>query len=349
MPVPDTQRSSNQYNGNNTIILIKPTKKNGKDLINDPITSVKVIQDSKFGKLNVSNIKTNKRKGLLVAEMEQVTPGLIEELLSVKCVGKWKVHCYIPERVRNKYGVISPISIDTDLNKIKEYMTEKYNAKAVERLKKRLQNGEWVASSSIKLTFESEHLSSDVILEHSFYRLRPYVPPPVQCYRFQRLGHTAYGCRARIRCLVCGEEHDKLFCKAQIECCANCHGNHKANSKFCEQYKRAQNIEREKAQGNLSFSQTTNRIERESAINESRSNLNRQVVFADVHNDSSHATPVLSSNRSSYGNVVMRRGMQNQSSRDCNINSSLISQIGSVKNVSTQTEISGRVGDANSY
>ena len=99
-------------------------------------------------------------------------------------------------------------------------------------------------------------------------------------------------------------------------------------------------------QGNLLILQATNRIERESAINESRSNLKRQVGYADVHDDSSHATPVLSLNRFSYSNVVKRREMQNQSSRYCNINSSLINQIGSVKNVSTQTEISERVGDA---
>ena len=71
--------------------------------------------------------------------------------------------------------------------------------------------------------------------------------PPVQCFNCQRVGHTAQGCRARTRCLVCGENHNKEVCQAVIEKCANCTGSHKANSKYYPKMKNALEVEKLKA------------------------------------------------------------------------------------------------------
>ena len=45
-----------------TVILIKPKSDNARDLINDPVEILNAIKNSKFGKLNINDFKTNKRK-----------------------------------------------------------------------------------------------------------------------------------------------------------------------------------------------------------------------------------------------------------------------------------------------
>ena len=103
---------------------------------------------------------------------------------------------------------------------------EKHEIISLERLKKRI-NGAWVPSESLKITFREKILPRAVVIGHSYYKIRPFVHPPVQCFNCQRVGHTAQGCRARTRCLVCGENHNKEVCQAVIEKCANCTGSHK--------------------------------------------------------------------------------------------------------------------------
>ena len=231
-----------------TIILIKPEADKVNELMNDPIEIVTAIENSKFGKLNVKDIKTNKRKGLIVACVKEQSPAIIQELVNVKRIGKWKVDCYIPRKDRFKVGVISPISTGANVDKIKDILLEGYKIYEVERMNKKV-NNEWVPSNSLKITFEERELPNEVVIGHSLYKVRQYINQPLQCYRCQRLGHTAEGCNSKIRCMVCGGEHVKEVCRAGKEQCANCKGNHKANSKYCELIKRAYAQEEKKRYG----------------------------------------------------------------------------------------------------
>ena len=104
---------SDVINNERCIILIRPRVSNAKELLNDPIEIVSAIKQSKFGVLNIIDIKTNKRKGLLVAEFSK--PGyIIEELLNVKHLGKWEVECCIPNRDKYSVGVISLVGFKSD-------------------------------------------------------------------------------------------------------------------------------------------------------------------------------------------------------------------------------------------
>ena len=104
----------------NTVILIKPTADESKALINDHFEIVAAVEKSKFGRLNVNNVKTNKRKGLIIATVENSTPAIIAELLAVTSLGKWKVECYLPNKDKFKARVFWPISESTDIEKAKE-------------------------------------------------------------------------------------------------------------------------------------------------------------------------------------------------------------------------------------
>ena len=169
----------------------------------------------------------------MVATIKHPTDAIMLELLQVKAHGSWPVDCSIPNRDGFRIGVISPVSTNVDIKALRELMATDYKPEAVERLNKHTSDGTWVPSLSVKLVFDEPVLPNGISVGHSFYKVRPYVSPPVQCYRCQRLGHTAYGCRSGIRCMVCGGDHVKKDCPTLVQKCVNCKGRYKANSKEC--------------------------------------------------------------------------------------------------------------------
>ena len=62
-----------------------------------------------------------------------------------------------------------------------------------------------------------------------------------QCYNCQNFGHSAKNCKAKIKCVICGEGHSHKGCpnrEKQQPKCANCKGPHVANYKGCPAYKK---------------------------------------------------------------------------------------------------------------
>ena len=143
---------------------------------------------------------------------------------------------------------------------MKENISTKYKLEEVERLRRYTQDKTWGPSVSVKLIFDEPVLPSEITVGHSFYKIRPYINQPVQCYRCQRIGHTAHGCRSQVRCMVCGGEHAKEVCPSQMEKCANCKGHHKANSKECAFIRDAIITEKEQAYHNFNISMSQGNI-----------------------------------------------------------------------------------------
>ena len=155
---------------------------------------------------------------------------------------------------------------------------------SIERMKKRTKEG-WIDSSSIKISFNNLNMPNSVTLFHSFFRVRPFVYEPLHCYKCQRFGHRADSCKGKTRCLLCGQEHKNKDCNYKCEedfKCANCGGQHKANSNKCTHYSNAKKIEEVRAKEQKTYSQARTMVMTPQAkIN--FPNLNRQVVHADVH------------------------------------------------------------------
>ena len=112
-----------------------------------------------------------------------------------------------------------------------------------------------VVTRSLKILFEGRSLPAGIRVGQIRYEVRPFVNNIIQCYRCQRIGHTAANCHAsKVRCLLCAEEHQVGVCskgQAQVKC-ANCGMPHKAHSVECEYIKSANEAERRKASG-MSF------------------------------------------------------------------------------------------------
>ena len=211
------------------------------------------MEHSQFSSINIKDVRVNKKKNLIVVEAKEPEAALFEELVKVDKLGKWSVKCYLPKNEYYKAGVISPISIDADLEQIKDNIQQQFKVQDIMRLKRRNPTGIWEPSLTVKLVFAEEQLPTDVKIGYSFYKIRPYIGEPLQCFKCQRLGHTALGCRARVRCLLSSGEHPKEQCTARQEKCANCSGPHRANSKLCTLFKTACDIERTRVLNNESF------------------------------------------------------------------------------------------------
>ena len=256
--------------GTNNIILIYP---NSTTMLNNPIKLNLEINKSplkKYIDADEIEIRTNKRKNIMVVETKRKHSEIQEEILKIDKIGSWEVECKIPAQNLSRNGVIGPITLEADIEDIYPAIKVKTDSifgndpspkiLKLERLFKKEQN-QWVASESIKVTFEGTELPRAVAIFQSIYKVRPFVFKPLQCYNCQGMSHTAGSCKRRKRCLLCSKEHDRKDCPNPNDLkCANCHGPHAANSQECKHYKLAKEIEQTRATENESYAVARNKV-----------------------------------------------------------------------------------------
>ena len=123
-------------------------------------------------------------------------------------------------------------------------------------------NNERVDSLSVLLKFSTPEVPERVKVGFLCYPVRPYVPPPLRCYKCQRYGHIAAVCRGKQRCLKCGGEHKIQECgeNTQDKCC-NCGGEHRATYGGCEFRKKAIEVQKVKTTNNLSYAEALKKVQ----------------------------------------------------------------------------------------
>ena len=294
-----------------TVIIIKPAEAQSREIMNNPIELNRLITNSEFSKHKMKDIRVNKRRKLIVMQLENKNAKAIQELLKIKKLGEVAITSYIPDKDKYKYGVINPVSIRVSTDQLLDNIVDRETSVKVvklERMKKRNGN-EFIESESIKVVFEGERLPEGIKIGHSYYRVRPFVFSPVQCYHCQRLGHVANSCRSKVRCLICGEEHDKSQCKSNNSRCALCRGPHKANDKECVYVSNAREVEKRKANGERHSEAVSNvrKVQRGIEVNmtqtrRTNTNENAIVTVADVH----HAMSSQVGSSKTYSSVLRR-------------------------------------------
>ena len=126
------------------------------------------------------------------------------------------------------------------------------------------------------------------------------------------MGHTSFSCTGRTRCLVCAGEHTKDKCNNIRKQCANCKGNHLANSRECSIIKDARDIEYIIAVNKNTYmkarTQVIQRKARESMQNNESSQeypqLNRQTIEVDVHHANNSQISQPNINRMTYRDIA---------------------------------------------
>lgn len=245
----DLNNLTNCSTGENRIVIIQP-EVNLRNMMSSPGKFSKAFEKSDFGKAKIKDIRTNFKRGLVIVELEAASNVQDFKLLDIKEIGEWTVRCYVPRSDKFTVGIISGIDVHETIE-INDFRADSSDLKIIkiDRLSRTSPTGEKSPSPTLKITFESGTLPEYVKFHHFRYKVRPYIPNPTQCYRCQRLGHVALGCKAPDpRCLFCAGKHDKDKCgdKTKLKC-ANCNLAHRANSRDCKYLQQGHLLEKTRA------------------------------------------------------------------------------------------------------
>lgn len=168
---------------------------------------------------------------------------------------------------RGKYlrGVITGIPPEVPVEEIK---TNVSGGKVVEvRRLKMNRNGERSDSFSVMLKFEERVLPDKVYVGYMSYGVRPFIPPPLRCFKCQKFGHVAAVCKGKQRCGRCAGDHEYGKCEegAALKCC-NCGGEHSSAYRGCTVSKRAEEVQKVKIQTGVSFAEAARKIPAQSTV-----------------------------------------------------------------------------------
>lgn len=166
----------------------------------------------------------------------------------------------ILENKQNARGVISGVPLAVSMDQIKGNVT---GATVVEARRLRTtRNGEKCDSLSVMIRFEEEQLPTKVYLGYMSYNVRPYVPPPLRCFKCQKYGHIAAVCKGKQRCARCAGEHEYGKCErgAQPKCC-NCGGEHSSAYRGCEVSKRAVEVQKVRVEQGVTYAEAARRVQ----------------------------------------------------------------------------------------
>ena len=183
----------------------------------------------------VKDVRINRRRNLVAVEFASIEASENSNLLDVKQLGKYAVHCYRPalDHPNVSWGVIHNVTLEENLEELEALISsDAFPVLKVVRLNK-FSGGSKQPSTSVKVGFAGNSIPRFVQIDFLQVPVRPFVDPPLRCYRCQRPGHLASGCTAAIRCLVCAGNHTKDSCTSERPYCANCKGDHVASSRSC--------------------------------------------------------------------------------------------------------------------
>lgn len=100
----------------------------------------------------------------------------------------------------------------------------------------------WVPSNLLVVTFNGPRVPEKVNMYGGLMNItvRPYVESVIQCFQCYGFGHWKDKCKKDRACVVCGERFHGRCDKKEM--CVNCKGNHRANDRKCEVFKRQEEI-----------------------------------------------------------------------------------------------------------
>ena len=94
--------------------------------------------------------------------------------------------------------------------------------------------------------------TSRFIVGYLRVKVNRYIPNPLMCFECQKFGHSYKFCKNEAICHRCGGKHTQESCNNAAKC-TNCSGPHSASSRECPVWLREKEVERVKAENNISF------------------------------------------------------------------------------------------------
>ncbi|CAL9690622.1 unnamed protein product [Knipowitschia caucasica] len=221
----------------------------------NPLRLSSEIRD-KIGEILHAKILSNGNVFLLCKTEAQRKKALL-----IKELDKRAVQGLVPgSNLLSDQGAKGVVYIDTDVSEDDIFKNLKGGeVLGVKRFKTRRQ-GEERDSTAVLILFGEEVMPQRVTLGFMAFQVKPYVRPPLRCYKCQRFGHVAAVCRGEKRCGKCGGGHDYSECtNSEVKCC-NCGGNHVAAYRGCGVHVKAQEVETIKKTENISYAEAVRRV-----------------------------------------------------------------------------------------
>lgn len=191
-----------------------------------------------------------------------------EKIMKMKMLAGARITC---TEIGNKVqGVISGVPLNVSMDDIKGSLSG--GAVISARRLQMWKDNKKCESMSVMIQFEGINLPIRVKLGFVSFSVREYVPPPLRCFKCQRMGHTASVCKGKMRCAKCGGEHDYGKCEegAEIKCC-NCGGRHSAAYAGCPVQQEAREVQKIKTVQHLTYAEATRKVK--GAVETKRTNV----------------------------------------------------------------------------
>lgn len=273
-------------------ILINPEGDDANTFCYSPIAISRGLKENPFNKIIPKDTRINKSRNLLAIELYDSDIQYIPTLLKATKLGKFNIKCSLPMNENICSGVIGPIENDIPIEDL-ELMVKCHEAEIakITRLPKFVKSNEddqrmrKQPSMTIKIDFKTTTLPNKVYIESMAFSVRKYNFPPLRCYKCQKFGHMASGCKRKdYTCNLCSGKHAMKDCTNTSYKCVNCGESHAASSKLCKLNKEAKEIERLRNQGS-SFSAARQTViankKQSEMVNPKRQQLRHHQILTD--------------------------------------------------------------------
>ncbi|GFU13098.1 putative transposable element [Trichonephila clavipes] len=104
-----------------------------------------------------------------------------------------------------------------------------------------------------EILFKIPKLPTNIKAGYLSWKVCPYIPNPLRCFKCQRFGHSQISCRGQLTCSRCASVgHASTDCRLEPKC-INCSLPHTAVSKLCPKWKNGKQIQEIKTNKNITY------------------------------------------------------------------------------------------------
>ena len=136
-----------------------------------------------------------------------------------------------------------------------EEITEELSPQGVTHVKRISikKEGKVIPTNTFIVTFNRPTPPASLKVGYLNVKVDLYIPNPLRCFKCQKFGHGRDSCSNDVTCFRCGQKgHDNTNCQNPAKC-ANCQEAHMAISKDCPIWKKEKQIQKIKAERNISY------------------------------------------------------------------------------------------------
>lgn len=89
-------------------------------------------------------------------------------------------------------------------------------------------------------------------------KVRPFIERMIQCYNCYKFGHFQKHCKAKKKCLICGDDFHGI-CDRDFKC-SNCGKDHRPTDKNCDKFKYNEEIKKAIAMDNINVTEAKDKV-----------------------------------------------------------------------------------------